>query len=116
MIDPATQEIEAAFLQLCSRWRGDADPERETALQWDITTDTGTCSYAMVIDGSGCRVSTVANGLPRVMVGISLGDFTALVDGRLVLMSAFLAGRVRLSGDLGLAQQIQAGFDRAPEG
>jgi putative sterol carrier protein len=116
MIEPATQEIEAAFQQLCHRWRGDVDPDRETALRWDITTDSGTRSYEMVIDSSGCRVSTVPTALPRVMVGISLTDFVAMVEGRLVLMSAFLAGRVRLSGDLGLAQQIETGFEKQPDG
>jgi putative sterol carrier protein len=39
-----------------------------------------------------------------------------MVEGRLVLMSAFLAGRVRLSGDLGLAQQIETGFEKQPDG
>jgi putative sterol carrier protein len=116
MIEPATQEIEAAFQQLCRRWRGDVDPDRETALQWDITTESGTCSYEMVIDSTGCRVSAVASSLPRVMVGMSLKDFVDLVEGRLALMSAFLAGRVRLSGDLGVAQQIQSGFETPPEG
>jgi putative sterol carrier protein len=60
---------------------------------------------AVLVDGVGCVVSEV-DGPVDATVGISWADWQALSDGRLEPMSAYMMGKLRVSGDTGAAMQL----------
>lgn len=60
---------------------------------------------AVLVDGVGCVVSEV-DGPADATVGISWADWQALSDGRLEPMSAYMMGKLRVSGDTGAAMQL----------
>jgi putative sterol carrier protein len=60
---------------------------------------------AVLVDGIGCAVSEV-DGPADATVGISWADWRALSDGALEPMSAYMMGKLRVSGDTGAAMQL----------
>lgn len=60
-------------------------------------------------------IDVVAERLDPVdcLLACSTDDFRALVEGRLNARRAFLEGRVRIEGDVGLVQRIDEAFVRA---
>jgi putative sterol carrier protein len=79
-------------------------------VRWDIITPAGTRSYQMTVDAGSCQVTPGVPPSPRVMLGVDLPDFLRLVAGRLDGMQAFMAGRLRLSGDMGVAHNLEQWF------
>jgi putative sterol carrier protein len=60
---------------------------------------------AVLVDGVGCVVSDV-EGPADATVGINWTDWLALSQGRLEPMSAYMMGKLRVSGDTGVAMQL----------
>ncbi|MEO5774632.1 MAG: SCP2 sterol-binding domain-containing protein [Sphingomicrobium sp.] len=59
----------------------------------------------VLVDGVGCVVSDV-DGPADAAVGVSWADWQALSDRRLEPMSAYMMGKLRVSGDTGAAMQL----------
>lgn len=99
--------LDRAFATLAGRF----DPERagdgDLAFQWDIATPDGIRSYAMTLEGGRCTVTTGVPEAPRVLFGTDLADFLRLVTDPVDWRDEFLAGRLRLSGDMVLARDLE---------
>ena len=67
--------------------------------QWTVTIADGQLSLAEGVVGS-----------PVVRLRLETDDFVALVNRRLNPISAFMQGRVRVEGDMGVAMRLQALF------
>jgi hypothetical protein len=80
-------------------------------MRWDVVGVASTRSFhATGEDGRW----VFSDGRPEawsVAVALAVDDLLRLAAGRLRPSEAFLAGRLRLSGDLGLAQRALPGFD-----
>lgn len=115
-LDPVSEaalldEVRASLLRLAERFRA---------------VEAGRLDARFVIDIAGRGPSTVHVAAGRCLV--SPGDdaraaarivtdprtWLDLVDGRLDGIAAFLAGRLRISGDLNLAARFETLFDPAP--
>jgi SCP-2 sterol transfer family len=104
--------VRQVLARLQDRLRLDAVDEA-IVIRWDVLTGDGTLSFQLAADDGRW---TFADGVPpasRLAVALGLDDLVGLADGRLSAGVAFLAGRLRLSGDLGLAQALLPGFDDA---
>jgi hypothetical protein len=76
------------------------------AIRWDVAAPAGTLGFQMVRESEGWTVTEDLPSAPTAMIAISMADLTRLAAGRLDGMSAFLDGRVRLSGDLMVAMAL----------
>lgn len=87
-----------------------ANPEKVATLtgsyQFEVTGDDGGLYFARfaggtaeigpgAIEGAGCTVT------------ISAADFISLVGGKLNPTTAFMTGKLKLKGDMGLAMKLQ---------
>ncbi|MCB9778204.1 MAG: SCP2 sterol-binding domain-containing protein [Alphaproteobacteria bacterium] len=70
-------------------------------------------SWQVVRDRDGGRVEPLDAGPHDCMVRCSSADFMAVVHGRLHPRDAFLAGRLRLAGDVGLALRLHGVLEPA---
>ncbi|MGH9068384.1 MAG: SCP2 sterol-binding domain-containing protein [Acidimicrobiales bacterium] len=91
-------------------------PERAghqaAVVQWDVTVPDGLRSWQFTTEDG---TASVVEGTPapaRVTLALALPDFLRFLAGRLDGMQAFMSGRLRVSGDLMLAQAMQSWFDR----
>ena len=64
----------------------------------------------MVVRDKTCRVQEGVHPEPDVTLSMSGEDCLGVLNGRLDGVSVVASGRVRISGDIGLAMQLKALF------
>lgn len=79
--------------------------------------ERATFQFVLTGERGGAWVVSLANGLaelregraeqPDLTVELSEADFQEMVAGRLGALAAFMSGRLRVRGDLGLAMRLQ---------
>jgi putative sterol carrier protein len=84
---------------------------REAVFQWDVAMPEGVETYAVRCSDT-CTVEHAKAEAPTVTLGLSLPDFLRLILGELDGMQAFMTGKLKLAGDVMLAQAMQSWFDR----
>jgi len=102
-LDQAFEGMEAAY--------NPAKATREAVFQWDVSTPDAVETYTVSCSDT-CTVEHAASESPTVTLGLSLPDFLRLILGRLDGMQAFMGGKLKLAGDVMLAQAMQSWFDR----
>lgn len=85
-------------------------PERvssiEGSFQFVLTGDAGGAFYARVAGGNAeIEEGRIEN--PSVTITMSVEDFAEMAEGRLSPASAFMSGKLKLEGDIGLALRLQ---------
>ncbi len=85
---------------------------QQATVQYEITAPDGAHSYAMRIADGRCEVERGAAESPRVTIRSALPDFLRLITGRANGVQLFMTGKLKVSGDLFVAQTFQAWFDR----
>lgn len=65
----------------------------------------------LFIDGTGeSNVVSVNDEAADCTVNVSIDDFQALISGNLNPMSAFMSGKIKVDGDMGVAMKLQSLF------
>ncbi len=65
----------------------------------------------LFIDGTGdSNVVSADGGAADCTVNVSAADFQALISGNLNPMSAFMSGKIKVDGDMGVAMKLQSLF------
>lgn len=88
-------------------------PEKATGVNavilFDLSGDNGGQFWIKVADGSAeTGVGEVAN--PAMTLKASADDWFAVTSGQLNPMQAFMTGKVKILGDMGLAMKMQTIF------
>ncbi|WP_324668632.1 SCP2 sterol-binding domain-containing protein [Geochorda subterranea] len=90
--------------------RINAQPQRlgvdSASFQFTLTGDGGG-TWTMVIQDGRASVQQGAVSSPQVTVEMSVADFQEMLAGRLGPVAAYMSGRLRLVGDIGLAMRLQ---------
>lgn len=71
---------------------------------------TGGGKWTLDIKEGKCELKTGASGTPTVTISISGEDWLAIHKGTLNSQMAFMMGKLRVSGDMGLAMKLQSMF------
>ena len=73
--------------------------------QYDITGDDGGTWHVTIKDGT-CQVQEGSHDSPTVTMTMSSETWLALVNNELNGIQAFMSGKLKVSGDIMLAQRI----------
>ena len=88
-----------------------ANPEKTAnfkgAYQFDLTGDGGG-TYHAVFDNGSYDIGEGAAASPGCTVTMAAADFAALVGGKLNPTTAFMTGKLKIKGDMGLAMKLQS--------
>lgn len=104
--------VEGVFLEMQRRFLPQNAEGGEMLVQWDMTApEDEAVVYAMRISPAGITWSKGAPDAPSLIVGCTVIDFMRLMIGQLDSTEAFMTGRLRVSGDLQLVQQLGTWFD-----
>jgi putative sterol carrier protein len=99
--------------QLIDQLVANFPPEKAAGLDADVQVNlTGENGGSWVIKFTGGKI-TGAEGKavsPRLTVTTSLADLLAIADGKLDGMAAFMQGKIKLDGDVGLAMRMVSMF------
>lgn len=82
-------------------------------IQYDVTASGQTHTYQLKCADGKCTVTRGAGGPARVTLTLGLPDFLRLITGKLNGMQAFMAGKLKLGGDMMFAQVMQGWFRQA---
>jgi len=101
------------FVEMAKRFLPDKAVGKNAVIQYDIAMPDATQIHQVVIAGGACTTSPGAGQEASVTLALSAPDFLRLVSGKLNGMSAFMSGKLKLKGDMMLAQTMQGWFDQS---
>ncbi len=105
----ASKTVKEFFDLLPGKLDVEAAEEFTAVYQFDLSEPQGGQYYVQIQDGA-CRVQQGTHPEPHVILSMSGEDCLGVLTGRLPGASIAMSGRLRISGDIGLALQLQALF------
>ncbi len=79
------------------------------SIMFDLTGDGGGQWTVKIADGT-CEVVEGGVPSPTTTLTMSADDFVGMVNGSVNAMAAFMQGKIKLKGDMGLAMKFQTIF------
>lgn len=107
MPSQTSELIEAMPAAFLPERAGDA----KALIQLDLTGEDGG-PWLLDIANGQCRVSPEKAPQSDVTVTMSAEDFAALYNNQLNAVQAFMGGRIKVAGNVGLVMQLLNWFDR----
>lgn len=106
--------VDAVMGQVLAAMAAAFSPEgaagQSAVVQWDLTVGEGVRSWQLGVAEGRASVLEGSAAAPRVILALSLADFLRFAAGRLDGMQAFMSGRLRVSGDLMVAEALPRCF------
>ncbi len=101
--------VKETFDLMPSRFRADKAQGVNAVIQYDITGEGGGTWNATIKEGA-CAVAEGAAPSPSLTLTISGQDWLDMLAGKLNPQMAFMSGKLKLKGDMGLAMKIGSMF------
>lgn len=108
MADIATT-VREIFSQMPKQINAEAAKGIDALIQFHLTGEGGGDWYVEIRDGK-CTVSEGTHDSPSVTMTASAADYVDMLTGKLNGQMAFMSGRLKISGDMGLAGRMQELF------
>lgn len=106
MADVGTQ-IKEFFAQLQSRINMDVAKGMNSTIQFNLTGDGGGTYHIVVKEGT-VTVNEGAAASPNMTMTVSAPDYLDIQSGKLNGQMAFMSGKMKIAGDMGLAMKMQS--------
>jgi len=87
----------------------DAAEDVTVIYQFDLSGDQGG-QYSVQVKDGACTVQTGVHADPQVTISMAGEDCLKLLNGKLNVPASVMTGRLRVSGDIGLAMQLKSLF------
>ena len=106
--------LDAVFGEICRRFDPGRAGESAISVQWEIDTPAGLEAYRLAVADSTCTYSSGSPAAADITIGLTVADFFRLLLGHLDALEAFMTGRMRLDGDVLVAQTMLGWFGEGP--
>lgn len=84
----------------------------DALIRINLTGAAGGTYFVEIRDGAA-TVSNRSNGQPQLTLTLTAADYVALIQGQLNAQLAFMNGKLKITGDVGLAMKLPSLFRRA---
>ncbi len=103
----------AAINDIFSRMPGRLDPQAaaglDAVIQFNLSGEGGGVWHCAIKDGA-CTVGEGAHDAPTMTLSMEAADYVQLTSGELDGTVAFMSGKLRIDGDMGLAMRMGSLF------
>ena len=100
-----------SYLEIMEVIKSKYNPEKMKGVtavyQFELSGDGGGPFFIDVRDGEA-EFGEGQNENPSITVAMDVNDFKQLMDGSLNAVTAFMAGKIKVKGDMSLAMKLQA--------
>ena len=97
--------VKETFDLMPSKFRADKATGINATIQYDISGDQGGTWHAVIKDGA-CSVNSGPAATPNLTLSMGSQDWLDMIGGKLSGQMAFMSGKLKLKGDMGLAMKI----------
>jgi putative sterol carrier protein len=108
----ADQVLDRIFEGMQESFRPDRAQGLNAKIQFVVTDDNDEHRYRVEIEGGTCRAGRGDTDDPRVTIKTDVLNFSKLVTGQAQGPQLFMAGKLKISGDLMFSAQVMNFFDR----
>jgi putative sterol carrier protein len=105
----APRTCKEAFDMMPSRFNKDAAKGLNAIYQFDLSGDGGG-KWHVMINNDACQVKEGAHASPSITISMTAQDYLDMLTGKLNGQVAFMSGKLRIAGDMGLALRMQSLF------
>ena len=109
MADAAPTSCKQAFEMMPTRFNKDAAKGLNAIYQFDLSGDGGG-KWHVIINNDTCQVKEGAAASPSITISMTAQDYLDMLSGKLNGQMAFMTGKLRIAGDMGLALRMQSLF------
>jgi putative sterol carrier protein len=103
--------VKEIFSQMPANINADAAKGMNSVIQFNLTGDGGGTYHVEIKDGKA-NVQEGTHPSPNMTMTLSAGDYVDLIMGKLNGQMAFMSGKLKIAGDMGLAMKMQTLFNR----
>jgi putative sterol carrier protein len=107
-----TNVLDRIFEGMQESFRADKAQGVEAKIQFRVSDDGSEHAHGVTISGGTCRAEQGELDDPRVTIATDVLNFAKLVTGRAQGPQLFMAGKLKISGDLMFSAQVMNFFDR----
>ena len=108
MAEQATN-VKDVFTNMPQRFNAGAAKGLKAVYQFDLTGDNGG-KYNLAIDDGKLTVGEGPHASPNITITMAASDYLDMVNGKLNPQMAFMSGKLKIAGDMGLAMKMQQLF------
>ena len=102
---------EEIFKEMPANLNADAAKGMNSTIQFNLSGDNGGQWYVSIKEGKA-EVTKGTASSPNMSLSMSASDYVDMIVGKLNGQMAFMSGKLKISGDMGLAMKMQSLFKR----
>jgi putative sterol carrier protein len=105
--------LDSVFARFPRQFRADKAGDRVARIDFTVTgrADGGADTYAVVVEDGQCRVEHPPAASPNLALTMGPAEFLKLITGSGNPAMMFMMGKIKASGDLGLATALANWFE-----
>jgi putative sterol carrier protein len=104
-------DVKAIFTAMPGTFNADAAKGMDAVIQFNLSGDGGGTWHVAIKDGA-CSVTEGAHASPKMTMTMAASDYVDMINGKLNGQMAFMSGKLKIAGDMGLAMKMQSLFKR----
>ena len=105
-----TSEVAGLFAQMAEQFDASKAGDTQATIQFDLSGEGGGKYWVKIADGT-CETAEGEMEDAQMTLSASADDYLAIASGQLNPMQAFMTGKVKVKGDMGLAMKMQSIFN-----
>lgn len=104
-----TEEVKSIFPEMATRLIPEKAEGVNAAIQFDLSGDNGGLYWLKVSNGSAESGDGTIES-PTMTLKAAADDWFAVSTGQMNAMQAFMSGKIKIQGDMGIAMKMQTMF------
>ena len=101
--------VKEIFGAMPGQLNADAAKGMNSVIQFNLTGDGGGEYHVVIKDGTAA-VNQGAHASPNMTMTMAAQDYVDMITGKLNGQMAFMSGKLKIAGDMGLAMKMQQLF------